>query len=185
MSALKFLFFLLSTVALDAKPIVVSANTILSDFVRVVGGDYVEGVCLLTPGMDPHSFEPRPADIRKVARAQLVVVNGLGLEGWLTKLVQNSGFVGPVITASDGVDIIHWGQSENSVAGNLATAEADPHAWHDPKQVRHYVENIRDALARLDPDHAAAFAQNTAGYLVQLNAANLVERPGPLSPRRL
>ena len=71
MYALKFLFFLLSAIALNAKPVVVSANTILSDFVRVVGGDYVEGICLLSPGMDPHGFEPKPADIRKFLSHEL------------------------------------------------------------------------------------------------------------------
>jgi zinc/manganese transport system substrate-binding protein len=186
MFALKLLLFVLSAIALSAKPVVVSANTILSDFVRVVGGEHVEGICLLSPGMDPHGFEPKPADIRKVARAQLVVVNGLGLEGWLTKLVQNSGFTGTLVTASEGVDILHWGKVESGGSAKGELAEVDPHAWHDPRQVKHYIENIRDGLAKIDPSHAANYAKNAAAYEAQLDALNqfALDKIATLAPEK-
>ena len=87
----------------DAVPSVVTANTILDDLARQVGGDRVRTHCLVAPGADPHTFEPRPSDVKHLARAGLLVVNGLDLEPAIIRLAQNSGFRGALVVATTGL----------------------------------------------------------------------------------
>src|ERR1700753_2636033 len=96
---------------------VVASFSILGDFVKNVGGDRVEVTTLVGPNGDVHVYEPAPADAKRVAEAKLVVVNGLGLEGWLPRLVQSSGSKAAIITASDRIVPLKSGSA------------ADPHAW--------------------------------------------------------
>lgn len=84
-------------------PLVVTANTILDDLVRQVGGDQVSTHCLVQPGADPHTFEPRPSDVKRLVRADLLVVNGLNLEPAILRLAQNSGFKGEIVVATQGL----------------------------------------------------------------------------------
>lgn len=84
-------------------PIVVTANTILDDLVRQVGGDQVTTHCLVQPGTDPHSFEPRPSDVKQLVNADLLVVNGLDLEPAILKLAANCGFHGTIVIATTGI----------------------------------------------------------------------------------
>lgn len=158
-----------------AKPLVISTNTIVADFVRTIAGDAIETSCLLPPGVDPHSYEPKPTDIRLVARADLIVANGLGFENWINKLVENSGFHGPVQIAATGVPPLY-----------TAGGEIDPHAWHDLANARRYVENIRDALARLLPAEADEFSRRARAYLAELDALQTytLNQIGALPPER-
>jgi zinc/manganese transport system substrate-binding protein len=165
----------LIAVNVSAKPLVVSTNTILDDLVRSVGGERIDERCLLPPGADPHSYEPNPQDIRLLTQADLVVVNGLGLETWLQKLVENAGLRRPALVASAGVVPLHFGKWVTPDY-QLDRDEIDPHAWHDLRNVRRYVENIRDALARLDPAGAGVFAKNAAAYCAQLTALDAFAR---------
>jgi zinc/manganese transport system substrate-binding protein len=96
-----------ATLGLTAQPVVVTANTILDDLVRQVGGDQVRTHCLLAPGTDPHSFEPRPSDIKQLVTADILVVNGLDLEPAVLKLVQNCGFRGQLVVATTGLTPRH------------------------------------------------------------------------------
>jgi zinc/manganese transport system substrate-binding protein len=105
-----------------------------------------------------HVYTPAPADARKIADAKLLVVNGLGLEGWLPRLVQSSGSRAVIVTATDGIQPLRIDQA------------ADPHAWQSVVDARIYVANIRDALVTADPADAAAFRANAAGYLAKLDA---------------
>lgn len=84
-------------------PLVVTANTILDDLVRQVGGDQVTTHCLVLPGADPHTFEPRPSDVKQLVRADLLVVNGLNLEPAVLKLAANCGFRGEIVVATTGI----------------------------------------------------------------------------------
>ncbi|MBK8476879.1 MAG: zinc ABC transporter substrate-binding protein [Opitutaceae bacterium] len=84
-------------------PVVVTANTILDDLVRQLGGDQVSTRCLIQPGADPHSFEPRPSDVKHLVAADLLVVNGLDLEPAILKLAANCGFRGTTVVASAGI----------------------------------------------------------------------------------
>jgi zinc/manganese transport system substrate-binding protein len=139
---------------------VVTSISILGDMIRNVGGDRVATTVLIGPNSDAHAFEPRPADAKSFAEADLVVVNGLGLEGWTDRLVGASGYRGKVVTASEGVVPREMAEEGKTVA--------DPHAWQDLTNGRRYVENIERALAAADPMHADAYAVNADRYLDEL-----------------
>jgi zinc/manganese transport system substrate-binding protein len=137
---------------------VVASFSILGDFVRNVGGSNVNVTTLVGPDSDPHVYEPTPSDAKKVADARLLFVNGLGLEGWLPRLVQSAGNKATIVTATTGIAPLKLG------------SDADPHAWQSPLNAKIYVANIRDALAAVDPADAEAFKSNANAYLAKLDA---------------
>ena len=137
---------------------VVASFSILGDFVKNVGGDRVEVTTLVGPNGDVHVYTPAPADAKKIADARLVVVNGLGLEGWLPRLVQSSGSKAEIVTATDGIVPLKSGSA------------ADPHAWQSVPNAKIYVANIRDALVAADPSDAEVFRANADGYLAKLDS---------------
>jgi zinc/manganese transport system substrate-binding protein len=164
-------FFLLAAGLVHAAPTVVTTTTILDDLVRTVGGEHVAASCLLQRGVDPHGYEPTPADVRRLARADLLVVNGLGFETWLDKLIKNSGFRGTLVVASEGVDALHADEEhEGHDHAHAHESHVDPHAWHDPKRARRYVENIAAALALANAPHAADYEKNAAALRTQLSS---------------
>jgi ABC-type Zn2+ transport system substrate-binding protein/surface adhesin len=121
---------------------VVTSFSILADFARNVGGDRATVTSLIGPDSDVHVYTPAPADAKKVADARLLIVNGLGLEGWLPRLVQSSGSKAAIVTASHGIAPLNAGGA------------ADPHAWQSVADAKIYVANIRDAFAAADPADA-------------------------------
>lgn len=130
--------------AQSTRPLVVVASfSILADLAREVGGPAVVVTGLAGPNADPHAYQPSPSDLQRVAQADLVLVNGLGFEGWLDRLVANAGTQGRIVVASDGVDVRRVG------------AKTDPHAWQSPAQARRYVDNIEAALLRALRERAA------------------------------
>jgi zinc/manganese transport system substrate-binding protein len=137
---------------------VVASFSILGDFVRNVGGDRVNVTTLVGADGDVHVYTPAPADAKKIADARLVIVNGLGLEGWLPRLVQSSGGKATIVAASDGIAPFKSG------------ASADPHAWHSVVNAKIYATNIRDALGAADPAGATAYRANADAYLAKLDA---------------
>jgi zinc/manganese transport system substrate-binding protein len=174
------LVFATLTVFASAKPIVVSTTTILDDFVRTLGGDAIEAHCLLTPGRDPHSYNPTPTDIRLLRRADLIVINGLGFETWLEKLIKNSGSRGTLVTASNGITPLRAEHDSHDAHDHAHHdhdhGEIDPHAWHDLRLAAHYVENIRDALAAATPDHASSIRNRATAYLAELDTLDALFR---------
>ena len=143
----------------SANRILVAASIApLADFARQVGGDRVEVITLVPPGASPHTYELKPSQVRQVAEARLLVLNGAGLEYWAEKLVRAAG--NPtlqVVDTSRGIPLLDAGAHG-----------ANPHIWLDPQQAMRQVEHIRDALARLDPGHAAAYRENAARFLAEL-----------------
>jgi zinc/manganese transport system substrate-binding protein len=137
---------------------VVASFSILGDFVKNIGGDRIVVTALVGPDGDVHVYMPAPADAKKVAEAKLLVINGLGLEGWLPRLVQSSGSKAVIVTATDGIAPLKIG------------ADADPHAWQSVANAKTYVANIRDALVAIDPAGAAVYRANTEAYLAKLDA---------------
>jgi zinc/manganese transport system substrate-binding protein len=137
---------------------VVTSFSILADFAHQVGGDKVEITSLVEPDSDVHVYTPSPHDARDVGLAKLVIINGLGLEGWMPRLLQASGSKARVVTASDGITPLKRG------------ADADPHAWQSVKNAMIYVRNIRAAFEAADPADAAAFKANAERYLAALEA---------------
>jgi zinc/manganese transport system substrate-binding protein len=151
--------------AAQEKLKVLATFSILGDLAGNVGGDRVEVTTLVGPNGDAHVYAPSPADARKVADAKVVVVNGLGFEGWIGRLVKASGGKAPVITASKGVRPRKAAGGHGHDHGN-----SDPHAWQSVANVKLYVANIRDGLAAADPAGKAVYEANTAAYLSKLDA---------------
>jgi zinc/manganese transport system substrate-binding protein len=154
---------LLCVLVLIASPLhaaeqlkVVASFSILADFVRNVGGDRINLTTLVGSDSDVHVYTPAPSDAKRIADAKLVIVNGLGLEGWLPRLVQSSGSKAQVVTASAGI-----------LPLRLGTA-ADPHGWQSVPNAKIYVTDIADALATADPDDAEFFRAQAKAYLEKL-----------------
>ena len=124
---------------------VVASFSILADFAQNIGGDRASVTTLVGPDSDVHVYTPAPADARKVADARLLIVNGLGLEGWLPRLVQSSGSKAAIVTATRGIVPLEVGGA------------ADPHAWQSVVDAKIYVANIRDAFVAADPADAGIF----------------------------
>ncbi|AHY54786.1 ABC transporter, periplasmic binding protein [Bradyrhizobium japonicum SEMIA 5079] len=137
---------------------VVASFSILGDFVRNVGGDRVDVTTLVGPDSDVHVYTPAPSDAKRIADAKLVIVNGLGLEGWLPRLVQSAGSKAQVVTVSAGIAPLKLGSA------------ADPHAWQSVPNAKIYVGDIANALAAADPDDAEFFRARAKAYLDKLEA---------------
>ncbi|MGH2522398.1 MAG: metal ABC transporter substrate-binding protein [Anaerolineales bacterium] len=149
---------------------VLAVETFLADIVRNVAGDRLKVDALMPVGADPHSFEPAPADLAKVADADVLIVNGAGFEAFLQKLLENAGGEQQIIEAAAGLESrkASAGEAESEHASESGHAEGDPHFWLDPINVIQYVENIRDGLSRADPEGKAVYSQNAAAYVAQL-----------------
>jgi zinc/manganese transport system substrate-binding protein len=140
----------------------VASFTILADLVRQVGGERVSVASLVPYNGDAHVYQPTPADGRTIAQAQIVLFNGLGLEGaGFSRLVRAAGYSGPIVNATDGVAV------RTRPGGN------DPHAWQNVANIPIYLRNIARALAQIDDAGAAAYqanAERTAQGMGQLDA---------------
>ncbi len=147
-----------------AKISAAATFSILGDLVQQVGGDRVDVVTLVGPDGDVHVYSPTPSDAKKLAAAKTVFVNGLGLEGWVTRLVRASGTRAPVVTVSNGIAARKM-EDENE-PGRLII---DPHAWQSVANAKIYIANIRDGLAAIDPTGKASYDANAAAYLGKLD----------------
>ena len=154
-----------------AQPLpVVASFSVLADLVRVVGGSHVEVTSLVAPNSDAHVFDPTPADAKRLANAKLVVINGLGFEGWMDRLIKSSGYRGSVVVASRGVKTIQEAAGHGHQHGHSHSHAADPHAWQNPLNIKQYVQNIRVALAAAKPEAAQEFEQRATAYGRELDA---------------
>lgn len=143
---------------------VVATTPEVADFVRNVGGDGVRVTQLIKPNVDPHEYEPTPADILAIGTASLVVKNGVGMEKWLDQTIASAGFKGVVVDTSQGVAL------RTGDPGDEETAEGDPHIWHNPRNARIMAENIEKALVAADSGRASAYQENFRGYAAELDA---------------
>jgi zinc/manganese transport system substrate-binding protein len=161
-----------------AMPVVASFS-ILADMVRQIGGDAVSVTGLVPPDGDPHTYEPRPSDLRALAGAQLLVINGLGLEGWMTRLAGASGYRGPVVTASAGI-------RPRTMAEDGGDTVTDPHAWQDARNGAAYARTIAAALAKADPPNAARHHDAGERYAAAIleTDAWIVQQFAPIPPAR-
>ena len=161
--------------AADRLPVVASFS-ILGDMVSRVGGDRVSVTTLVGPDGDAHVYEPTPNDVKAVAGAKLLVVNGLGFEGWMSRLAEASGYAGPVTVASEGVKPREMAEEEDHHDHAEADHAAhdhhgvDPHAWQDVANAITYVKNIAAGLDAADPDGKAIYDANAAAYVAELEA---------------
>jgi ABC-type Zn uptake system ZnuABC Zn-binding protein ZnuA len=153
----------------SGAPRVLAVETFLADIAQNVAGDRLHVSSLLSEGVDPHSFEPAPGDVAKVAQSTVLIVNGAGVEGFLDRLLQNAGGQRLEIVASAGLTSRTAREGEAvELARPGAAAEPDPHFWLDPTKVITYVTNIRDGLTKADPAGAATYAANADAYIRQL-----------------
>ncbi len=141
----------------------VATFSILGDLVRNVGGDRVDVTTLVGPNGDAHVYSPTPGDARKLAAANIVFVNGLGLEGWMTRLVAASGTKAPTVIVTKGVTPRHMQDGENR-----GRSAIDPHAWQSIADAKIYIANIRNGLVAIDPAGKSIYDANATAYLAKL-----------------
>jgi manganese/iron transport system substrate-binding protein len=170
MKALKFQFLVLGFVlasagaleAAGAKKRIVTTFTILQDMAQNVAGDAAIVESITKPGAEIHGYEPTPQDIVKAQHADLVLWNGLNLERWFERFFGNLRNV-PSAVLSEGVEPI-------GIEEGPYTGKPNPHAWMSPQNAVRYVENIRKALARIDPSNAAIYERNARAYAAKFAA---------------
>lgn len=166
------LAFALSAASLSAfaaKLPVVASFSIVADMTREVGGERVDVVSLVGPDQDAHVYQPSPADVKRVAGAKVFVANGLGFEGWLSRLSRSAGFKGVTVEAARGVKPIeeHGAHGHDGHAGH-GHGEINPHAWHDLAAAQRYVANIEAALAKADPAGRDYYRSRASAYTAKL-----------------
>ena len=150
----------------DAPLQVVTTTTVLTDFATVIGGERVGVYGLLKPNVDPHDYEPAPADLDAIAKARVIVKNGVGLEEWLDDTIRSSGTKATVADASDGVTVRDLLASDHEATHD----HGDPHIWHDPRNATRMVTTIAAAFTAADPAGASVYAANLATYVAALRA---------------
>lgn len=153
----------LAPAAAQGRLKVLASFSILGDLVKNVGGHRVEVSTLVGLNSDAHVYAPSPADVRKVADAAVVITNGLGFEGWMSRLIRASGSKAPIVVAANGITV-------RKAADAHGQSDADPHAWQSAANAKVYVTNIRDALVAADPAGRDAYQANAAAYLAKLDA---------------
>jgi zinc transport system substrate-binding protein len=134
----------------------------LSDFARQVGDDQVQVITLLPPGASPHTYELTPSQVEQVAKARLLLLNGVGLEYWADKVIQSAD--NPtliVVDTSQGIEILE---------GDADEPGGNPHIWLDPANAIVQVGHIRDALIQADATHADDYRANAGRTIAELQA---------------
>jgi len=173
---LRFVSIMIAALALAAAPVsaqqvdggplnVVATFSILGDLAKNVGGDRVNVTTLVGPNSDTHVYTPTPSDAKKITDAKLVIINGLGLEGWLPRLIKSSGGKAVTVVATKSIAARKIEDGHDHGPG-----DADPHAWQSVINAKIYVTNIRDALVAVDPAGADGYKANAAAYLSKLDA---------------
>ncbi|MEI4480019.1 MULTISPECIES: zinc ABC transporter substrate-binding protein AztC [unclassified Phyllobacterium] len=163
---------------------VVSSFSIISDFAKNVGGDKIDLTTLVGPDGDAHVYEPKPSDAAAVAKADVVLVNGLNFEGFLPRLVEASATKAPIVELTKGVEPLKSGEEEHDHASgeehkHEPEAHAheghdhgayDPHAFQSISNAKIYVKNIADAFCTADAANCDTYKTNAADYTKKLDA---------------
>jgi zinc/manganese transport system substrate-binding protein len=143
---------------------VVTLSTVLTEVAETVGGPDVAVTGLLQPGVDPHSFEPNPADLRKLVGADLVLASGLGVEAYLDRLASNSGTDAPIIEVGDVL------ADHSLFIEERGRREPDPHWWNSIAATKRVVQAVTAEFCRLRPGSSAAFAARADALTTSLDA---------------
>ncbi len=158
---------------IEEKLQLIASTTIIGDVLSQVAGDAADIEVLMIRGQNPHSFEPVPANLRSVEEADLIFVNGFGLEENLLDDIQAAA-TGYIVPVSSGLTLLDF-----TVAGENEEVEdphdhghinGDPHVWMDPNNVIHWVRNMVDVLSSADPKHADVYQKNGESYITELTA---------------
>ena len=143
---------------------VVTSFSILADITKAIGGETVDVESLIEAGADAHMFEPRPADIKRISDADIIIMNGLGFEPWLDRFKLSSGKMPLRVVASEGIVPLAFDHHNHAADSATDHGVFDPHAWQDVSNVRLYGRNIATALSARDPDQRALYDENLARY---------------------
>ncbi|MFC4376827.1 metal ABC transporter substrate-binding protein [Nocardia halotolerans] len=147
----------------DGRKVVLTTFTVLADMARNVAGEHLRVESITKVGAEIHGYEPTPGDIKKAARADLILDNGLNLEAWFAQFVADLEV--PHAVVSEGVAPLNIG--EDAGAG-----KANPHAWMSPVNAQIYVDNMVRAFTDLDPVHSAAYRDNAEAYKTRIGAVH-------------
>ena len=140
--------------------VVVTSTTVFADLVGQVGGGHVDAVSLIPNGGDVHTFAPRPLDVERISAARLIVMNGLGLDNWMTRLIADAAATAPVVRLAEDLPGASYVLGENGTP--------NPHLWLDVANAERYVSLIAGRLAQVDPAHAGDYAAGAAAYTGRL-----------------
>jgi zinc/manganese transport system substrate-binding protein len=163
---------------------VASFSTIDTEIAQEVGDDHVDVAALVKPGVDPHEYEPTPADLRKVNDAQLILTSGKHMENYLNKLQEATGGKADLLKVGDHFSSLKMKPNEAEDGVDNRDVIEDPHWWHSVANVKQATKIIRDELIKLDPADEADFEKNTNAYLAKLNNLdNWVKRKVAELPR--
>ncbi|MFC4565461.1 metal ABC transporter substrate-binding protein [Nocardiopsis mangrovi] len=150
-----------SSTADDGRLTVLTTFTVLADMARNVAGDRVEVESITRPGAEIHGYEPAPDDLVRGQGADLILENGLGLEGWFAQFTERID--APTATLTEGIETI-------PISSGGYEGRANPHAWMSPAAAAVYVDNIAAALTDLDPEGAATYEANAESYQEEIAA---------------
>ena len=160
-----------------------SFSTVLTEVVQQIGGDRVAVTAHVKPGIDPHEFEPKPADLKTVGNAQLVLLSAKHMEGYVSKLREATGGKGSFLEVGDGFASLKMAAHDHDAQHGHSHSEEDPHWWHSVGNVQKAAKIVRDALVKISPADSATFKANADKYLARLDAlqkwtkAKLAELP--------
>jgi len=154
---------------------VVATTSIVADVVSNVGGEALELTTLMPANVDPHSYQPTPADLRAVSEAHVVFINGLDLEEFIEEMLQNAGGDVPVISLSEGINALvigegseHGDDGDEASEGEHKDGTYDPHVWFDPANVLIWVDRVVITLSNLDPEKSSGYETNGQVYKEEL-----------------
>ncbi len=151
-----------SLVGARAELTVASLSTITTDIAKNVGGDRVKIIPIIGPGVDPHEFQPSPADIKKIVKADLVLITGKHLEGYLTKLEESAGGAGKFVDTGAAFPSLKLEEDGKMVE--------DPHWWHSIDNVKKATAVVEKSFIDADPANKATYEKNAAAYLAELKS---------------
>ncbi len=159
------------------QPEVLTSTTILADITRNVAGNLMRVDSILPVGIDPHGFQPVPADLAKISESRLLILNGAGYEDFLAPVLESADGDRTIIEATTGLVLRQ---------DLLGSAGLDPHLWLDPNKVIVYVQNIRDGLIRLDHQSESIYRSNAESYIANLQELDdwITGQVAQLSPER-
>jgi len=135
----------------------------LYQFTKAIGKEKIDASIIIPPGIEPHDWEPTIQDIQKMKDADMIVINGAGLESWITKVTSINPNI-MIIDTSGGIPLL-----EKNSNGLDKIAKKDPHIWLDPVLAKKQAQNIADGLIKLDPQNANYYQQNANDYKAKLD----------------
>jgi len=156
-----FSLFAIGLSAARAELKVASLSTVTTDLANQIGGNHVIVEGIIKPGIDPHEFEPTPGDVKKVADANLVLLTGKGMEGYLSKLEEAAGVSAKFVNVGRTIPSLTMTEQGTKVE--------DPHWWHRVENMKVATQVVAEAFEKADPANANFYEKNAASYLASLN----------------